>query len=83
MRDPNGPIPGFEDEYYGTVRHEKKYHQNSFLQPGVKLVCHRNGDRKTFAGVRYVWLNGRWIPNVKNAKSRRGAPEVKYGKEST
>lgn len=32
MRDPNGPIPGFE-EYTGTVGKEKKLHKNTFLVP--------------------------------------------------
>jgi hypothetical protein len=36
-RDPNGPIPGFEDEYTGTVGHEKAIHKTHFLSPGVKL----------------------------------------------
>jgi hypothetical protein len=34
-RDPNGPIPGFE-EYSGTVGHEKRTHKNMFTVPDKK-----------------------------------------------
>jgi hypothetical protein len=34
-RDPNSPIPGFEDEFTGTVGHEKRVHKYMFS--GVDL----------------------------------------------
>lgn len=32
-RDPNGPIPGFEEEFYGSVGHEKRFHKTHFTMP--------------------------------------------------
>lgn len=33
MRDPNSPIPGFEDEFTGTVGREKRIHHTHFSVP--------------------------------------------------
>lgn len=36
-RNPNDPIPGFEEEgYTGTVGHEKKTHKTHFTMPEKK-----------------------------------------------
>jgi hypothetical protein len=32
-RKPTDPIPGFEDEFTGTVGHEKRIHQTHFTVP--------------------------------------------------
>jgi len=70
MRDPNGPIPGFEDEYYGTVRHEKKFHQDSFLMTTkLKMVRRQNGDQKRMNGTLYTWLDGHWTPTGTNRRT--------------
>jgi len=36
-RNPNDPIPGFE-EYTGTVGSEKKFHKTHFSVPELELV---------------------------------------------
>ena len=54
-RNPNDPIPGFEDEYTGTVGREKAVHHNHFTAPGTKLRKRENDDE--------VWIEirpGRW-----------------------
>lgn len=33
MRDPNSPIPGFEEEFTGTAGHEKRIHRYMFGMP--------------------------------------------------
>jgi hypothetical protein len=37
-RDPHGPIPGFEDEFTGTVGKEKRVHRTHFNAPEIDLV---------------------------------------------
>ena len=37
MRNPNDPIPGFEEEFTGTVGHEKRIHHTHFAVPELKL----------------------------------------------
>lgn len=54
-RDPNGPIPGFEDEYTGRPHHEKKVHQNQFLIKGLNL---RNTNFET--GYEWVKRGQKW-----------------------
>jgi hypothetical protein len=51
-RDPNGPIPGFEDEYTGTVGHEKAIHKTHFMAPGVKLKRKSENDEYEWVEVR-------------------------------
>ena len=36
-RNPNGPIPGFEDEFTGTVGREKRVRKTHFSALGVTL----------------------------------------------
>jgi len=48
-RNPNGPIPGFEDEYTGTVGKEKAVHHWHFTMPAVSL-------RKTRYNSGYEWI---------------------------
>ncbi len=37
MRNPNDPIPGFEEEFTGTVGKEKRIHKTHFQVPPIKL----------------------------------------------
>lgn len=53
-RDPNGPIPGFEDEYTGTVGFEKAIHHTHF-QGVMQRPTHPKDDPNwEYAGV------GKW-----------------------
>jgi hypothetical protein len=56
MRNPNDYIPGFEGEYTGTVRHEKKVHQNQFLVNELNI-------RKTDFDSGYEWIKRglKWV----------------------
>ena len=54
MRNPNDPITGFEDEYIGTVGHEKAVHRTHFHVP--KMFWHTEDSD-------YEWVMyrpGRW-----------------------
>jgi hypothetical protein len=43
-RDPNGPIPGFEDEFTGTIGHEKRIHRTHFAGVDRKFRSEAEGD---------------------------------------
>jgi hypothetical protein len=64
-RNPNEPIPGFP-EYTGTVRHEKKVHQNQFLVNGLNL-------RKTNFETGYEWEKRglKWVLVKKEKENER------------
>jgi hypothetical protein len=55
-RDPNGPIPGFEGEFTGTVGHEKAVHKTHFEVPPLHL-------KKARFDTGYEWVKdgvGKW-----------------------
>ncbi len=66
-RKPTDPIPGFEDEYTGTVGHEKAIHHDNFhIGQKPKL-------RKTNFDSRYEWVEerlGRWKLKLKESPQR-------------
>jgi len=41
MRNPNAPIPGFEDEFTGTVGKEKRIHKTHFT---IERTLKKTGD---------------------------------------
>ena len=51
MRDPNSPIPGFEDEFTGTVGHEKRIHNTHFAVPELNL---RKTKEDEYEWIRYA-----------------------------
>ena len=55
-RKPTDPIPGFEDEYTGTVGHERAVHRTHFHSPGIKF-------RDTGFDSGYEWIRrgGKWL----------------------
>lgn len=63
-RDPNSPIPGFEDEFTGTVGREKRIHKNQFHIHGLHLH-----NRELDTGYEWVEIRtGRWVRRPKSIK---------------
>jgi len=70
-----------DPDYYGPTFHEKKYHQNSFHQRvKIRLVRHRNGDRKRMNGTLYFWWNEVWYPKQEYEALRRAAARIANSK---
>ena len=57
MRNPNDPIPGFEDEFTGTVGKEKRIHKTQWLI-GLKPRLRKSGFNSMFEWVET--RPGRW-----------------------
>ena len=69
-RNPNGDIPGFEGEFYGTVGNEKRHHKTHFAGVDQKF--------KESADWEYEWIEvGRGKYRLQKKAQRRGdEPEV-------
>lgn len=68
-RKPTDPIPGFEDEFTGTVGKEKRIHKTHFEVPSIKLS-------KSNFNSQYEWVEerpGRWRLVKRSVESEEGA----------
>lgn len=70
-RDPSGPVPGFEDEFTGTVGKEKRVHKTHFLKLPVNL---KNTDFDT--GFEWVKIGQKYHLIPKKPANRGLEPEV-------
>ena len=53
-RNPNDPIPGFEEEFTGTVGHEKRIHKTHFQGVNVRPTHQKDDPNWEYLGM------GRW-----------------------
>ena len=74
MRNPNDPIPGFEDEYTGTVGHEKAVHKTHFTMPELNLKKTKDDD-----SYEWVKIGIATYRLVKKDRKVGSKPEVKSG----